>query len=192
MRAPARLIDWDAVGKHVEANIIQTLTIDFSFINSENERDQCFHASRLLRMECMPAVPYAMIGPILAIDKGLVRRQFKWVIVHPNGPSPNGRPSILLQEQRDQLIEAISQAYATGMPGTIADVNVYIEEHFRVHPTKQMIHELLKRDARVKSCRGIPTEDRRTEVTSEEISDFFRRARIRCSPIRMKRKCGTI
>jgi hypothetical protein len=52
-------------------------------------------------------------------------------------------------------------------------VNAYIKEHFRVHLTKHTIHELLKRDARVKSCRGIPMEDRRTEVTPEEISGFL-------------------
>jgi hypothetical protein len=77
MLAPSRLIDWDPVGKHVEADIIQTLTMDLSFINSENERDQCFHACRLLTMEYMPAVHYSMVGRILGIDKSLVRRQFK-------------------------------------------------------------------------------------------------------------------
>jgi hypothetical protein len=56
---------WNAVGKHMEADIIQTLMMDLSFINSENERDQCFHACCLLRMEHMPAVPYFMIGRIL-------------------------------------------------------------------------------------------------------------------------------
>jgi hypothetical protein len=76
MLGPARLIDWDAVDKHVEANITQTLTMNFSFINSENERDQCFHACRLLRIERMPSVPYSTIGRILEIDKGLIRRQF--------------------------------------------------------------------------------------------------------------------
>jgi hypothetical protein len=117
-----------------------------------------------------------MIGRILGIDRGLVRGQFKWVIAHPNGRSPNRRLSILSQEQRNQLIEAISQVYATRVPWTIADVNAYIEEHFTVHLTKQTIHELLKRDPRVKSYRRIPMEDRWTEVTSEEISNFFRRA----------------
>jgi hypothetical protein len=61
------------------------------------------------------------------------------------------------------------------VPWTIEDVNADIEEHFRVHLTKQTIQESLKLDARVKSCRRIPTQDRRTEVTSKEISDFFRR-----------------
>jgi transposase len=99
-------------------------------------------------MERMHAILYSMIGRILGIDKGLVRRQFKCVIAHLNDRSPNRRPSILSQEQRNQLIEAISQAYATRVPWTIAHVNAYIEEHFRVHFTKQTIHELLKRDWR--------------------------------------------
>jgi hypothetical protein len=95
------------------------------------------------------------------------------VIIHPNGPWSNRRPSILSQEQRNQLIEAISPAYATHVPWTIADVNAYIKEHFSVQLTKQTIYKLLKRDARAKSYRGIPMEDRPTEVTSEEISDFL-------------------
>jgi hypothetical protein len=59
---PARLIDWDAIDKHMEADSIQTLTMYLSFIYSENERDQCLHVCRLLRMERMPAIPYFMIA----------------------------------------------------------------------------------------------------------------------------------
>jgi hypothetical protein len=103
---------------HEEEAVIRKLTTDLSFINSGNERDQCFHACHLLRMERMPALPYSLIGHILGIDKGLVRRPFKWAIAHPNGPSPNGRPLIRSQEQRNQLIEAISQAHPECITGT--------------------------------------------------------------------------
>jgi hypothetical protein len=57
MLAPARHVDWDAVGHELENDIIQALTTDNDFTSSENERSQCFHAYRILRMEPTLAVP---------------------------------------------------------------------------------------------------------------------------------------
>jgi hypothetical protein len=59
---------------------------------------------------------------------------------------------------------------------TFADINAFIETRFHIHLIKQTIHKILKRDPRVKSCRGILMEDERTEVTQEQILDLFRNA----------------
>jgi hypothetical protein len=95
MLAPARHVDWDAVGDEVENDIIQAFTADNDFTSSENERSQCFHACRILRIEWTLAVPYSLISPVLTMDKGIVRRHFKWGLAHPEGPGANGRPLLL-------------------------------------------------------------------------------------------------
>jgi hypothetical protein len=43
------IIDWDA-----ETDIVNALTMDWPFMNSQNERDQCFHAFCVLRLERFP------------------------------------------------------------------------------------------------------------------------------------------
>jgi hypothetical protein len=117
-----------------------------------------------------------VIGSLLSLDKGLVRRQFKWGIAHPHGPGPNGRPPLLSPQQKDQFFEAISMTYINRIPWTLADVSAYIVSRFFIQLNRQTMHEILKRDSRLKSCRGIPMEDKRTEVTEDAILDFFRRA----------------
>jgi hypothetical protein len=46
---------------------------------------------------------------------------------------------------------------------TFTDINAFIETKFHIHLIKQTIHKMLKRNPRVKFCRGIPIEDKRTE-----------------------------
>jgi hypothetical protein len=84
--APARTIDWDAVGQLVKNDILQALAGEEQFMASANEREQCFHPCMILRIGRIPAVPYSVIGRLLSLDKGLARRQFKWGIAHRHGP----------------------------------------------------------------------------------------------------------
>jgi hypothetical protein len=58
----------------------------------------------------------------------------------------------------------------------MTDISAYIAGNFHVDAIKQTIHNFLKRDLRVKSCRGIPMEDKRVEVTQEQILQFFTEA----------------
>jgi hypothetical protein len=56
-------------------------------------------------MERTLAVPYSLIGRVLTIHKGIMRRHFKWGLAHPDSPGANGQPLLLSYEQLDQLIE---------------------------------------------------------------------------------------
>jgi hypothetical protein len=114
--APARTIDWDTVGQLVKNNILQALTGDDQFMAFANECEQCFHACKILRIGRIPTVPYSVIGRLLSLDKGLVRRQFKWGLAHPHGPGQNGRPPLLSPQHKDQLFEAILMVYINQIP----------------------------------------------------------------------------
>jgi hypothetical protein len=41
---------------------------------------------------------------------------------------------------------------------------------------KNTVYHILARDPRIRSCRGVPMEEKRLEVTPEEIAEYFRRA----------------
>jgi hypothetical protein len=94
MLAPARHVDWDAVGHELENGTIQALTADNDFTSSENEQSQCFDACRILRMERTLAIPYSLIGRVLTIDKNIVRRHFRRGLTDFDGPVANRRPSL--------------------------------------------------------------------------------------------------
>jgi hypothetical protein len=64
------------VRDQVETDITHA-DMDQSFMSYQCERDQCFHACRVLRMNRIPAVPSSVIGRILKIDKGRPNREFK-------------------------------------------------------------------------------------------------------------------
>jgi hypothetical protein len=49
--APARTIDWGAIGQRLNGDILQAITGDEQCMASENEREQCFHAYRILNRE---------------------------------------------------------------------------------------------------------------------------------------------
>jgi hypothetical protein len=72
--ALAGTINWDVIGHRVYDNILPALTGDEQFVDSENERDQCFHARRILRMGRTPTVLYSVTDRLLSLDKGLVER----------------------------------------------------------------------------------------------------------------------
>jgi hypothetical protein len=48
--APAKQIDWHALGRTVELSIIEAFQNDEPFTQSTNLRFQCAHASRVLRL----------------------------------------------------------------------------------------------------------------------------------------------
>jgi hypothetical protein len=67
-------------------------------------------------------------------------------------------------------------AYINRISWTLADVSVYIASQFFIQLSRQGMHEILKRDSRVKSCRGIPMGEKRTEGTEDTTLEFFRTA----------------
>jgi hypothetical protein len=48
--APVRTIDWDAISQRVKDEILPALTGGEQFMAFENQREQCFHTCRILRI----------------------------------------------------------------------------------------------------------------------------------------------
>jgi hypothetical protein len=128
---PAREVNWDDLVHHIEQDIIDMLRGDELSMNSTTTRAQCYHACHILRVDRSPAVPYAMIGRILWIDRSAVKRHFQKGADHWDKASPNGRPSIFSDEEHEDLIRTITEAYQMRRPMSIGEISYDIETQFQ-------------------------------------------------------------
>jgi hypothetical protein len=59
---------------------------------------------------------------------------------------------------------------------SIGEVHYFIETQFHLSVERNTLWHILKRDPSVKSCRNIPMEEARLDLTTQAGIDFFRRA----------------
>jgi hypothetical protein len=114
-----------------------------------------------------------MIGRVLGIDKGTVKRHFTKIVKNADTQALNGPPPILTPAQQDQLFQAIAEAYTSGIPYTLADITSYVQRNFQVNIEKGTLSHMIDRDPRLKTCPGIPMDAKRVAVTPEQIQNFF-------------------
>jgi hypothetical protein len=86
---------------------------------------------------------------------------------------PNVRPPLLTPEQQVQVVEMITDAYRRPSPCTLSELKAYIATSFDVVVEKSTLCHMIERDPRIKTCRGIPMGTRYTEITAEQITEFF-------------------
>jgi hypothetical protein len=129
--APAREGNWDDFVHHIEQDIIDMLRDDELCMSSTTTRAQFYHACRVLREDRSPAVPYALIGRILGIERSAVKSHFQKGADHLDKVSPNGRPSIFSNEEHEDLIRTIKEAYQMPRPMSIGEISYYTETRFQ-------------------------------------------------------------
>lgn len=174
--APAREIDWDVVVRTLEESIVDALRNDEAFTQSTDLRSQCFHACRILRVNRLPCVPYSLIGRILGVNKGTIQRHFKQCARHADAPPANGRPPLLNPAEQAAVCDFVADAYRRRSPCVLAELKAHIVSTFHVVLEKSTLCHIIGRDPRLKTCRGIPIEAKRAEVTPEQIRNFFAEA----------------
>jgi hypothetical protein len=156
-----------------EAELIACLSGDDAFSQSQSFREQCFHACRILRMNHIPPVPFAVIGRLLQVDKGTVRNHWQTFKAQENLIRQQGRPSLLTQEELDETVAIIIDAHYERRPLSGPEIRDLIHRKFGKSLRLDTLYQLLKRDGRVKSCAGTPMEDSRLHVTEQAIRDYF-------------------
>jgi transposase len=112
------------------------------------------------------------IGRILGIDKGTVRCVSKCYEALGAALGRNGRLSILGDERREGLVRQIEATCHHGIPWT-TKILQFFQERAAEAVDKNSVYHWLHRESRITSCRGVPTEDRRLEITPEIIVDYF-------------------
>jgi hypothetical protein len=117
-----------------------------------------------------------MIGRILGIDRSAVKRHFQKDAGHWDEASQNGRLSILSDEEHEDRIRTITEAYQMRRPMSIGEFSYHIETRFQKSIERNTLWYMLRRDTRIKSCRGVPMEEPRLDVPIEAILTFFQQA----------------
>jgi hypothetical protein len=101
-----------------------------------------------------------MIGRILGIHRNVAKRHFKKGGDDLDDAWPNGRPSILSEDEHEDLIRKILEPYEMRRPMSIGEVHYYIESRYQKSIDRHTVWHVLRRDPRIKSCKGLPMEAR--------------------------------
>jgi transposase len=91
-----------------------------------------------------------MIGRILGIDRSAVKLHFQKGTDHLDKASPNGRPSILSDEEHEDFIRTITEAYQMRWPMSVGEISYYIETRFQKSIERNTVWHMLRRDTRIK------------------------------------------
>jgi hypothetical protein len=174
-RASARLMDWDEIRTFADADIVETLRSSPDFTSATDLRHQYYYAYVLLHIEHRPVVPLSLIGRLFNVSKGTIRWHYKTYLAQAERQRSNGRPSILSAEERDDLIGCIAAGYANNRAWTMRDIVGHISDRYGKKMDANSIRHMLDRDPRVKSCTGVPMEEKRLQVTAEDITAYFHR-----------------
>jgi hypothetical protein len=166
---PAHLIDWKAVLAVAQADVITVLENSREFTEAQTLQAQCYHACQSPHETHRPVVPYSMIGRIFQIDKSAASYHARRYLSHADKAGLQGRPPILEATRVDEVIAKILEAYARGVPWAVGDVARSILTQWNLSIERNTLRHLLKRDGRTKSCNGIPMEQNRLELASEQV-----------------------
>jgi hypothetical protein len=111
-----------------------------------------------------------MSRKLFNISKGTIQRRDTASIRHPATLWVNVGPLILSQEEHDDLANHIIDADTSTRAWTMRDVINHITERYGKTMDVNSTRHMLDRDPRIKSCRGVPMEERRLQVRAEDIT----------------------
>jgi hypothetical protein len=155
-----KVLDWLEISAWVTTDITTRLQASSEFMNAERFRQQCWHACQVHWEDPGNRQEDSQI-PQQALGAALGR---------------NGRLSILGDEHREDLVRQIETADRDGIPWTITEILQFFQARAAEAVDKNRVYHWLHREPRIKSCRGVPMEDRRLEITPEVIVDYFHQA----------------
>jgi hypothetical protein len=114
-----------------------------------------------------------MIGRLFNVSKATVRWNYKKYLQQGMKHQLNGRPSILSVSELEDLINKIINSYTINLPWTMHDIVHHITEQYGKTLEVNTIRHVLNRDSQIKTCRGIPMEEKRLQVSQQDIETYF-------------------
>jgi hypothetical protein len=148
------------------------LARDPLFCASTTFREQIYHACRILRQR-KPPVIWSYIAAMAQICTGTLAHHCKWYRLNGNMVGTAGRPSVLTPEQMTELVFMIHVSYQKQKPLRLHEVAELVELNWHIEVNANTLHHILRRDLRIRPCKGLPMEALRMQVTPQEISDYF-------------------
>jgi hypothetical protein len=173
--APAREIDWDAARRFAEEEIIQVLRSSEEFAAAANLHEQYFQAYDLLHVRHRPAVPLSLIGRLFNVSKATIRWHYRHFLDQQAQHHLNGRPSLLTLDEHEDLVQQIMDGCHALHPWTMVEIVRHIADRYGKTLDPNTVCHLLHREPRLRTCRGIPMEERRLQGAREDVEAYFGR-----------------
>ena len=123
----------------------------------------------MLRKSNEPAVPYSEIGNFFGISKGTVQYHHSKGIV----ASGAGRPSLLNEFQKGQLIDQLNLSYYNALPMGYKDVQAYILREFNIESSIDTIRHFCRRLSDFKTVKGLRIDANKQIPDVEKINQYF-------------------
>jgi hypothetical protein len=168
---PRQLADHEALAQH--SYLLELLLSDASFQASTSFREQCYHACRILRAEQDPPVPFSLIGKVFQVDKGTVRKHARKYADDLDAIGSPGRPPLFTPEQIDEIVKTILYFFEQRKPLTLTDIRSFAIGRFARPVNSDTLRHILHRDPRLKTCTAHPIDERRLQVTDDQIQEYF-------------------
>jgi hypothetical protein len=159
-----------------EVQFMEFLTKNTDFASSTTVREQCYWACELFAGLCndRSRVPFASIGRILGVNRALVSRNWNLFRKQGNENRKAGRPCILTDDEHNDIVDEILDAFDRNRPLTVHEVCRIIEERCGKVILPDTISHIMAREKRIRTCKAKPMEEARLEVTDDEIMQYFR------------------
>jgi hypothetical protein len=140
--------------------------------NSKTWREQMGVCLSQFRLQ-YPPVSFAKIGLIFGVNGGTISNQMDRFIEHGGEQGDIGRPKLLSRGQREEIFDLIIARYNKSNPLTMGEIVNHIAETYKVEIDRTTLAHIMSEDGRIKACTAVPMEDKRLEVTQEQIADYF-------------------
>jgi hypothetical protein len=174
--APACVLDWVAITSLANEEIITSLRTSPAFMEAQSFRAQCWAACQILRVHHRPVVPYSIIGRILGTTKGTLKYHCRIYDARASATGLPGRPGLIAQTRLTELVRKIEEGYQSRRPWTMVEIMIFLQSQAKEPLDKNTVYHIIAREPRIKSCRGVPMEEKRLEVSPEQIAEYFERA----------------
>jgi hypothetical protein len=165
----------EAIRCFADADIIETFQSSLESTSAADRRDQYYYPYTFLHIQHRPSVPVSMIGKTVRGQKwdhpmalqNICRSGYK-------AASERKTPILAPNECRD-IASRTAEGYVIRHPMTMQDITHHITEQYGQTLGANSIKHMLVRDPRARSYSGLPMEERRLQVTGEDISTDFTR-----------------
>jgi hypothetical protein len=153
--------------------VAQFLAFNAEFAASQTSRERCYRACKLLREDTNPPLSYGMIGRVLGLNPGTVIKNYAKFQLHGSEMRHAGRPSILSQDEYEEVIGKILHCHEERCPVTVFQVCQMIRERWGKEMIPDTFYHIAKKDPRIRSCAAVAMENVRLAVTQEDIDQHF-------------------
>jgi hypothetical protein len=120
-----------------------------------------------------PPVPDRAIGRALGLTGGAVKSHYTIYGVKQSAIGRRGRPSILAQEELEDVIAKILNSYERKCPMTVFQACDMIRDRWAKEMILDTFYHIAKRDQRTRACTAVPMENARMGITPEDIDRHF-------------------